>query len=530
MVIASLNVNSLLLHVDEIRMLVKELGIHILALNETKLDKSIDDSLVNIEGYTIIRHDRDRHGGGVAIYLKDTLLDKTTVREDLPNSALELICVEIKPIHAASFVVLAWYRPPNVSFDIFNQIEECLQFLDREDKEIILLGDTNCDILPKYSKEGNANSNDLPTHSLRLLEIYNLFGFHQLIESPTHKTLVTTSLIDHIATTSKTNIVSSGIHKSSFSDHYLVFCVRKFRGACKKQHKHISTRQMKNFDQTEFVKDLLGVDWKGIVRNTDDINVIVNTWTNIFSLILEKHAPTRNRRVSDRFCPWLTNDFKLMCKARDKLKKQAIRSKSELLMQAYRNIRNQANRLNEKLKREYFTHKIASCEGDLKSTWKTINNVLNKKSKTTNIASLNIEGKHISSNADIAESINNFFCTIGETLSDKILSARNPLLENDYVINPEKTRFQFHVIDTLQLDKVFSKFKTSKGCGTDGIASCFLKIALPVISESLCDMFNLSIATGCFPDSWKIARVAPFLKRVNLMTDLTTDLYQFCLF
>ena len=120
----------------EIRMLVKELGIHILALNETKLDKSIDDSLVNIEGYTIIRHDRDRHEGGVAIYLKDTLLDKTTVREDLPNSALELICVEIKPIHAASFVVLAWYRLPNVSFDIFNQIEECLQFLDREDKRL----------------------------------------------------------------------------------------------------------------------------------------------------------------------------------------------------------------------------------------------------------------------------------------------------------------------------------------------------------------------------------------------------------
>ena len=267
---------------------------------------------------------------------------------------------------------------------------------------------------------------------------------------------------------------------------------------------------MKNFDQTEFVKDLLGVGWRGIVRNTDDINVIVNTWTNIFSLILEKHAPTRNRRVSDRFCPWLTNDFKLMCKARDKLKKHAIRSKSQLLMQAYGNIRNQANRLNEKLKREYFTHKVSSCEGDLKSTWKTINNVLNKKSKTTNIASLNIEGKHISTN--IAESINDFFCTIGETLSDKIPSARNPPLENDYVINPEKTRFQFHVIDTLQLDKVFSKFKTSKGCGTDGIASCFLKIALPVISESLCDIFNLSIATGCFPDSWKIARVAPIFK------------------
>ena len=161
------------------------------------------------------------------------------MREDLPNSALELICVEVKPIHAASFVVLAWYRPPNVRFDIFNQIEECLQFLDREDKEIILLGDTNCDILPKYFKEGNANSNDLSTHSHRLLEIYDLFGFHQLIESPTRETLVTTTLIDHIATTSKTNIVSSGIHKSSFSDHYLVYCVRKFRGTGKKNNTNI---------------------------------------------------------------------------------------------------------------------------------------------------------------------------------------------------------------------------------------------------------------------------------------------------
>ena len=75
---------------------------------------------------------------------------------------------------------------------------------------------------------------------------------------------------------------------------------------------------MKNIDQAEFVKDLEGVDWRGIVWNTDDVNVVVNKWTNVFSLIREKHAPTRNRRFSDKFCPWLTNDFKLMCKAREK--------------------------------------------------------------------------------------------------------------------------------------------------------------------------------------------------------------------
>ena len=29
------------------------------------------------------------------------------------------------------------------------------------------------------------------------------------------------------------------------------------------------------------------------------------------------------------------------------------------------------------------------------------------------------------------------------------------------------------------------------------------------LSQNLCDIFNLSVATGCFPDSWKVARVAP---------------------
>ena len=188
----------------------------------------------------------------------------------------------------------------------------------------------------------------------------------------------------------------------------------------------------------KFINDLLGVDWRGIAWNTDDVNDVVNKWTNIFSLILEKHAPTRNRRVSEKFCPWLTNDFKLMCKARDKLKKQAIRSKSELLMQSYRHARNQVNKLNRELKREYFTHEIVSCEGDLKTTWKTINNVFNKKSKATNISSLSFDGKQISTSAGIAESMNNFFCSIGETLSDKIPEAKNPLLENDYEVNPQK--------------------------------------------------------------------------------------------
>ena len=74
MAVASLNINSLMLHFDEIRLLIKNFGIHIPAINETKIDKNVHDDLVSIDGYTIKRCARNRKGGGVAVYIKDTLL------------------------------------------------------------------------------------------------------------------------------------------------------------------------------------------------------------------------------------------------------------------------------------------------------------------------------------------------------------------------------------------------------------------------------------------------------------------------
>ena len=216
--------------------------------NETKLDGTIDDALVSIDGYSIKRHDRNRNGGGVALYIKDSIVDKCSIRVDLPESSLESLCLEVKPFRAAPFLVFAWYRPPDECVDIFRQLEECMQVLDSENKEIVLLGGTNCDILLNYSDGDSLNSN-LPTRLMRILELYDLFSFHQLIKRGTRETLESSTLIDHIATTNKSNIVTSGVHETSICDHYMVYCVRTFRGASKRQHKSIATRQLKHFDQ-----------------------------------------------------------------------------------------------------------------------------------------------------------------------------------------------------------------------------------------------------------------------------------------
>ena len=156
--------------------------------------------------------------------------------------------------------------------------------------------------------------------------------------------------------------------------------------------------------------------------------------------------------------------------------------------------------------------------------------VLNKKSKTTQIAGLQVDGREICDSESMAESMNEFFCSIGNTLSDKIPKTSNPLLENEYSVNPQNLRFEFEAINVSQLERVFGKFKTSKGSGADGIANYFLKIGLSVIAESLCDIFNLSIATGVSQIAGKLQEWPLFLKVVNQMIVLITDRSQCCRF
>ena len=66
--IANLNVNNLLKHIDEIRIFLSDNPFDILAINESKIDSSIRDFEIHINNYSIIRLDRNRFGGGVAIY------------------------------------------------------------------------------------------------------------------------------------------------------------------------------------------------------------------------------------------------------------------------------------------------------------------------------------------------------------------------------------------------------------------------------------------------------------------------------
>ena len=136
----------------------------ILALNETRLDKYYTD--VCIPGYDIVRHDCNRSGGGVCIYVRKSI--SFVERADLVPENLEAVCMEITKPNSRPFIVSSIYKPPRAPVQIFDSIGRMIGQIDDEDKETYVLGDLNCNLLDQTNLDNDAK--DL----LRILEIYQL--------------------------------------------------------------------------------------------------------------------------------------------------------------------------------------------------------------------------------------------------------------------------------------------------------------------------------------------------------------------
>ena len=98
-------------------------------------------------------------------------------------------------------MAVIYYRPPN-SPVMFKKAEEALSYLDKEGKEILLIGDTNCDLSEVITCLSSARN------SRCIRNRYELFSLQQIIREPTRVILTTSTLIDHISMTWIDNILT----------------------------------------------------------------------------------------------------------------------------------------------------------------------------------------------------------------------------------------------------------------------------------------------------------------------------------
>ena len=178
-------------------------------------------SLFSLSGYNhICNYRTKRLGGGVSLYVKQTLKYQRLSDLEIFNEDLETIFIEIpKDVigSKSNIIVGIIYRPPDKDITQFNDyIINILSQFKQTNKVIYIMGDFNINLL---NSEKHVKTSEF-------LENMYSFSFFPLIHKPTRVTKHTATLIDNIfCKNSIQNNSYNGILYTDISDHFPIFTI-----------------------------------------------------------------------------------------------------------------------------------------------------------------------------------------------------------------------------------------------------------------------------------------------------------------
>ena len=169
-----LNIRSLRYKMDELRLLCDQHKPHVLAISETWLDDSFVDEEVSLQGYNLMRRDRDCVGGGVAVYVAEHLNYNRLKDPRDSDIDVESIWFELSPPKTKKILIGAIYKPSvSIASTFTESLEKFPSNFTTNETETILLGDFNFNYMAPNSATKNFK------------RLTNLYQLKQLNTKPT---------------------------------------------------------------------------------------------------------------------------------------------------------------------------------------------------------------------------------------------------------------------------------------------------------------------------------------------------------
>ena len=494
--LGNLNVRSLYPKIDQLETFVKTKCFDIIGINETWLDKSVDDMEIKIPGFSVVRKDRNKHGGGVCFYICDGIQYCTI---DNIGNGIESLWLSVKQRNKKHIVIGTIYRAPNSNREycenIFNEIQRAKDISE----EVIVMGDLNFDCI---------SDNGLSQNPISCLE--SMFDMTQLIKMPTRITLKTKSLLDVIITSNYKKHCNTTVIDISMSDHC---CVYTEYGTTinfeklSKPNNEITFKNYKQFNLEAFKQELSDSHF---VTNCDFENSeLEHRWKLFMSAFLEisnKHVPSKTMRLKDRCSPWVSNDTISMMYRRDFLKRKAVKNNDEQLWKEYRELRNDITKKIKSDKKKYYTDQLKECGKNPQKVWKFINKVTGG-------------GKQTQPPSDLsADAFNVYFSTIGEKIKES--SSTKPV-NLPWKNPPCSFNFRFSPVNEEWVKKALMKLNSNSNVDILGFDRKLLRCSAEIISPIICKFFNASLITSTVISDWKMARVTPVFKEKGDKSDFS---------
>ena len=487
--ICHINAVSIPKHRDEIKRVVTETNMDIIAVSETNIKKSTPKQFYNLEGYKFFHVDRNHKSkGGVGIYIKEEFkVKKVQVKYECLQP--EICFVEIE-VHKNKIVIGVIYKSPSEAYSVYGNIVEILAFMTSKYKHVVLLGDFNINQLMK----------EKPAYKYFLNTIIEPLVLTQLIKEPTRITKTTSTLIDLMLVNSPENVKHTGVTDiPGISDHCMIYCAYELK---KKKFipKIIRRRDFRNFSEVKFKRDLSNAPWGNIYSLEEkDIDNQVTIVENLYNEVINKHAPFREVRVKKPIrASWMSDEIIKLMDKRDKYKNKYNLHKSPLIYDAYRNLKNQVNHMIRKAKIDEMNEVINSKINDSKKIYTAL--------KDKNIVSAKI--------------INEQNCQMDpDGLNETFINYNNAEVNADMIekeirrINTSSSdsSFEFRQVTEKEVKLVVKSLK-SNACGIDEISAFFIKMGIEYSVHAITEIMNASLKYHYFPKRWKKALVKPIPK------------------
>ena len=357
--------------VVDLRHVLFESELDILAISETKLCDEFPDSQFVIEGYyhpAQFRKDRTAHGGGLIVYVRNGIPVRRVKTFEPPNQ--EIICLEIA-INKRKWLIYSFYRSESFS-DLTTFLEELKKSIDKainKYENIVLMDDINVDM---------SDRNNTHTNYDHVQELSDVFNLTNLIKQTTCFTPTAThpSLIDIILTNRPRSFQSSVAIETGLSDHHKMVLKCHF---VRLQPATIHYRDYKYFDPEAFINDIKDANLDAIVSLSDDPNSVYSDFCAHFKSILDLHAPLKSKTLQGNQAPFMSKGLSKAIMTRSRLKNKFNRQKTKANWKAYTLQRNKCVQLRKKAIKNHFSKSLDSGDMTNKTFWKTVRPFISNK-------------------------------------------------------------------------------------------------------------------------------------------------------
>ena len=347
----------------------------------------------------------------------------------------------------------------------------------------------------------NIHVNENNSETQKLLQLFTSYNYVQNVSGPTQRSGNTLDLIFSFSNVSVSDV---GFDTSVASDHKAVLFTLSVRDPGFPS-KLISGRKWSTVSVESVQCDIKS----GFSQfNPSSVENSVSQYNKILLAVADKHAPSREKRVTVRpESPWHNADLDREKRLKRKLENKHLSTNLIVDLEAYHEQRNVYNVKLAKTKQDYFRKEISTAAKPSEKS-KICNKLLNREKKV-------VLPSHDTAK-ELAERFINYF-------SDKIKTIRTNLENLPTQQDPIDSYPEFSGIPLLQFEPVSTDFvkdiikkSPTKSCTLDPVPTWLLKQCTDELVPVLTTITNLSLACADFSDTLKVAFVTPLIKKITL--------------